>query len=280
MEEGLTLAAWARFLVPQALVLPFAVRALRRTIRRKAGRLELTEDGIRIFNPEEGTTEAAYADISEYRLDMDATYWLRFRTWDDREFGISRRAYVPTPEAEAKLIRTIGPRLPPEAAQSRGIPPDDPVERHAWEHFGDPPPLAMIPGKRYRYLSPTYLYGAKGDMTGFIPMTASMIPTYLFIDRLPQGALLAAVFALHAFILLFWLAYFWRAFVLQRAGHDRFELTDEGIAVTRGESRWILRNPRPATGIGGVYRSGRPLHCYGRGLGTYYFDPRFLEEDL
>jgi hypothetical protein len=280
MGEGLTLAAWARFLLPQALVLPFAVKALRRLLRREMGRLELTNEGVRLVDPNVGPLDVAYGEISEYRLGMDATYWFRIRTWDGRDLGVPRRAHLLTPEPEAKLDRTMGPRLPSAAALSRGVPPSDPIERHAWNHFGDPPPTSMERGKRYHYLSPTYLYGAKGDFTMFAATLPPLVPGLVFLKRFPIDGLVVAIYFTYALIALYTAHSLWRMYVLHRAGDDRFEMTDEGIRVSRGKRAWILGDSQLAKGFGGAYRFGRPLYRYGRGLRTYFFDPRFLEEDL
>jgi hypothetical protein len=70
-------------------------------------------------------------------------------------------------------------------------------------------------------------------------------------------------------------------FEANQVSEHRFEWSPEGLWVTRGKGRWLVKNPRPTQWH--PFRTkphARPLLRYGRGLRSYLFDPRMIEEDV
>lgn len=282
-NEGFTAVAWARFVLPQILIIPFALRAARRYLRDRSGTLEFSELGIRLTLPRNATEEVRYSDIREYRLGTEAGYWLRIETWDGRQLVIPKNVLPWSGVPVALVAKTMGPRLSPEVRQERGPIPLDPFLRYVWSHFDDPPPVTMVPGRRYRYVDRKCLYEAKGDFSGVFMATPVLLHAVYFISKFGFAAnatYLVACLTAVGFVFLQAGMNLWRAILLYQAGNDRFVLTPEGIRVSRDVRSWILRDPRPAKGfLWSLQRYGRPFHRYGRGLDTYFFDPRFLKED-
>ncbi|MGV3615691.1 MAG: hypothetical protein ACO1SV_10190 [Fimbriimonas sp.] len=277
-SEGFTFAAWARFLVPQVLIVPVAVRAGLRAIRARATTLEIDASTLRVKWQGEVREEIALSDIKGYEIFPEGSVWLRIETNDGRVCEIERRDMVWGPQMEEAVLRHLGPRLAAKSLQKRGVRPESPVEARAWDFFGDPPAVAMLPGKRYRYLDPGYL--RKQGIQSVSSLGGMIVPIAPLIQVLvhPGSSLGATLFAIGmlGLALPLFLLQAWKGARLWMAGDDRFERVPEGLRVTRGTRSWVVTAPCPATEFPFWASSfGRPLLRFG----TYYFDPRFIEED-
>lgn len=280
-EEGYRLAAWARFLLPQALILPFALRATWRNFRDRRGVLEFGEDRVLLQYGRAEPTEIDYRDIDRYEISYVSSCWLRISGRNGEEVAIPRSSMVTGGDPNVEIIRAMGPRLRPDAIQERGEPPSDAIARLAWDYFGDPPPVAMVPGQRYRYRDPRSLVRAKSDSMGLGFLLIPSIPLINLIVANHLGAMAYPFLGAYVFLAILLLVNLWRAWLLKRGGHDRFELLPDGaLRVVQRHRDRIFRNPRTAKGfLWNFSLFGRPLLRYGKGLNLYFFDPRILEED-
>ncbi|MGV3615690.1 MAG: hypothetical protein ACO1SV_10185 [Fimbriimonas sp.] len=270
--EGFTAAAWVRFLLPNLLVGPPAWQRVARLVRSRQSTLVLRENTLRLERPGESPVEIAYRDIAGYWMRQSESPWLRIATKDGRELEVSETDFTSGRPLASELARVLGPRVSPSAIQDRGPRPESPMAARIWDHYADPPPVAMVPGRRYRYIQGF----DEATPTAINPILIVSLPMLMNLFPKKGWGLLLVAFMVAVFLGQF----LWQMRVHKQAVDDRFELTPEGLWVTRGERRWLAEDLRPATTF--PYRyilHGRPMLRYGRGLRTNLFDPRFLEED-
>jgi hypothetical protein len=270
VTEGFTPAAWARFLLPNVLASPPIVRQVVRSIRARLGYLVLREHSLG-YRQGASVREIQYRDISGYWMRDKESPWLRIATKDGRELEVSGTDFAWGRPPTLEVIRVLGPRVSTQAIQERGECPEDPMAARLWRHYGDPPPVAMVPGWRYRYVKGFAQAVPTGNIFALFCLPG--LP-----GLLPKGYL--GLLTLVAFTVGFIGLFLWRIRVYAQGASDRFELSPEGLWVTRGERRWLAKDLRPAKTFPFRYiLHGKPMLRYGRGFRTNLFDPRFIEED-
>lgn len=185
------------------------------------------------------------------------------------------------------FVRNVSDQLPPGVQLTNGKLPEDKVSVRVEAAGYNLPAVGMKPGKAYRYAD-------QKDFEQFVlaSRTRPFEPGVFVVIILT--ILVAALFGTpnqFFFIYLGLLAirFLWDKILpsnlpdkhLARAAFDRFELVEEGLKITRGDKTWILKErPQPANaGLGQLRIIDAPVLRFGRGLQTYYFDPRFIERD-
>lgn len=272
-----------RLFLGAVMLLVIGIAAYRR-VRWDGQYLIVGTRALRVMRRGRTLREIPFEEIAGYRLhEGDTPTWLTV-TLRNGEIGLeiprSAFSFSQRPAATRAFVREIGPRLPADATQARGDRPEDRLGAYLFDHYGNPPPVAMTPGVRYRYMEPEKLksaYQVPLGCFGLLPLAAQMPNMFMnILMRKHPGRAFAAMFAVYGLLLL---AILWRTVPLFRLAcnvRDRFEMTPDGIRVFHKGRSFLLgqpvpgRNLRTASGIVPAYRNGKRI---------YYFDPRFLEED-
>lgn len=282
LQEGLTAAAWARFLLPNILILPFLLPAAKRSMDRFGYRAKLGDDAMEVTPSQSKTLRIPYQEIEQLSVPAGGEAWFRVKARDRKEIVAPSTGIFLRKHHREDVIRVVGSRLRPDARLERGDPPDEEqeVNRLYWLTLYDPPPVAMEPGKRYRYLPGASALTHLTDRTFGILIMPVGVSVHLLVLMIKDGRwsgweilpILLMILNIAPIA-----AYFkngWRK-------DDRFEGGPDGLWVIRGNRRFKVTNPEP---VYPPYSSfapvKRPILRYGRGWNAYYFDPRFIEEDV
>lgn len=246
-----------------------------------------TEDGVAIMSRGLCVHFIPYDDIESYYIEADksAYFAIRTRSGSPNRISIPSGSFIVNKE---KGIRSIARRmvshLPANAIvyTSKIIP--NKVKARVDAANYRLPAVVMQPNVQYRYANPfdfsRYVSESESKIA-VLPILLALLVVCILL-RVPSGAFYPlAVGARPLFAAM--LQPFRPAGRLRAAAHDKLELLEDGsLKVTRKNKTFILRErPRAANGLSRrLYLLDAPVLRFDRGLGTYYFDPRFIEPDV
>lgn len=250
------------------------------TYRRSVTWITIGRNELCVQRKDKILERVALSDISSYFFPGSGTNpWVELMLRDGREITIghsdlkSRRA-----DMQLRFVRQIGPLVPKDVIHSRMIAPSDPVGKRMFEHFNAPPSVAMRPGVLYRYSDPEELkkyIELRADALQIISLFIFLLLAIHYVTHW-QVYIIAPILTSSG--ILRKLLWFLPGARFQASLHDRFELVPEGLKVYRGTHSWIVTNPRAADDyLNRVVVAGAPIIRYGKGIRTYFFDPRFIE---
>jgi len=270
-----------------ALALPFlAIRGILVVSKIRWEMLRLCPMGDELWLVRHGRKVRGipYRDIASYRFGGDGdSFWLRILMVSNEvglEIPRSRRV-LRASASKLSLIQQIGPKLSKEAVPPRLFLPDDKAEALLVKYHHMPPTVSMKPGVSYRYVSPEGLQKLivtdrlKEILVAcFVACLLVPIFTWEWFALIPAYAFVCSLDSL--------MRHFGPAGKFRKSVHDRFIFLPDGtLLVTRKKRSWRLSNPELSIGRKGSFLlSGAPIVRYGTGLSAYYFDPRFIEEDV
>jgi hypothetical protein len=283
INEGLTMVAWARFLLPNVLILPFFLPAAKRSLDRLGYRVKLEEEAMEITLPQAKPLRIAYGEIEQLTVPNGGEVWFRVKPLNREEIVVPSVGLFLRRHHREDVIRVAGARLRPDARLERGDPPDEEqeVERLNWLTLYDPPPVAMEPGKRYRYLPGA---SAITHLTSMPFSIAFVMPLSIGVSRVTSMIRAGHWSAFEIGFLIFLALSLVGAFLYVKnwwRNDDLFEAAADGLWVIRGNRRFKVTNPQPVyPPYSSLAPVKRPILRYGRGWNAFYFDPRFIEEDI
>lgn len=285
---SLSLADWSSYEGPLRLAVVLAGTYTAYFLARRANRLDATEifvhEGeLRIQRFGTQGIQAPIGDI--HRIVVDSNQRAGFLTIERHEkppIYIGHYAISGTdPAAARRLVRGLRHKLPEDVEWFYGTRPKDPIEAQYFDAGYNLRPISMVPGVRYRYASPNALRGkielSPTRMSEMV--TASAWPFLLLtgVENVPAIILISLSAALLTSIN--FVAAFTRL-SFAKSVYDKFMLTDEGLRVIREDKVWMTRRPCRSELRLGLREFDGQLIVLRNGPRPYFFDPRFLEEDV